>query len=56
MTEEELRGKLDQLWGWAKSGKLKDRTDPDVEYYLMDTENVDSFTDYVVGLFKEAGL
>ena len=54
MTEEELRGRLDQLWGWAKSGKLKDRTDPSVEYYLMDAENVDKFSDHVLDLFREA--
>lgn len=53
MTEEELRGRLDQLWGWAKAGKLKDQNDPTVEYYLMDTENVDAFTRHVVDLIKE---
>jgi hypothetical protein len=53
VTEEELRGRLDQLWGWAKAGKLKDRDDPSVEYYLMDAENVDAFTRHTIDLAKE---
>jgi hypothetical protein len=45
---EALRGQLDQLWGWAKSGKTKG---PDGgEYYLMDVENVDQFTRHVLAL------
>lgn len=49
VAREALRGRLDQLWGWAKSGKT--RTDSDGgQYYLMDVENVDKFTDAVLVL------
>ncbi|MEW1951060.1 hypothetical protein AB0280_17635 [Pseudarthrobacter sp902506025] len=43
--DAELRGKLDQLWGWAKAGK------GDVNY-LMAIDSVDSFTDTVMKLIK----
>lgn len=51
MTEAEreaLRGKLDQLWGWAKAGKQP--ADNGGWYYVMDAENVDKFTDHVLDL------
>lgn len=53
VSDEQLRGRLDQLWGWAKAGKQKDPHDPTVEYYLMDTENVDEFTRHVLDLVAE---
>lgn len=53
VSDEQLRGRLDQLWGWAKAGKQKDPHDPTVEYYLMDTENVDSFTRHVLDLVAD---
>lgn len=42
----ELAVKLDQLWGWAKAGKTE-------EYYLMDIENVDTFTNDVLKLVDQ---
>lgn len=44
--ECELKGQLDQLWGWAKSGKSGG-------FYLMDIENVDQFTEHVTALVKK---
>lgn len=49
--EEVLRGKLDQLWGWAKSGRATYPGDGG-EYYAMDVENVDAFTDNVLQIFR----
>lgn len=46
-----LRGKLDQLWGWAKSGKTR-RDSEGGEYYLMSVENVDGLTDAVLALLN----
>jgi hypothetical protein len=48
VDREALRGRLDQLWGWAKSGRTKDADGG--EYYLMDVENVDQFTEDVLAL------
>jgi len=42
---DQLKGKLDQLWGWAKSGE-------DTNFYLMDKDNVDTFTRDVLALIK----
>jgi hypothetical protein len=44
------RARLDQLWGWAKSGKRSDSEGG--EYYLMSVENVDGFTDAVVRMAR----
>ena len=52
----QLRGRLDQLWGWAKAGKVNDRHDIGITYYLMDTELVDRFTDDVLALLEESGV
>lgn len=52
-VNEDLRGRLDQLWGWAKAGKQRDPNDASVEYYLMDAESVDRFTDDVLSLLRE---
>lgn len=52
VDREALKGKLDQLWGWAKAGKQRDPDDPSVEYYLMDVENVDAFTCHVLALLS----
>lgn len=45
-SRQELKHRLDQLWGWAKAGK-------DSENYLMDIENVDSFTKDTLRLVDE---
>lgn len=50
-----LAGRIDQLIGWAKSGKLRDRDDPDVEYYLMDVENVDPLRDHILHAVADCG-
>lgn len=38
----ELAGRIDQLIGWAKSGKIRG------EYYLMDAENTDRLRDDIL--------
>lgn len=52
VSEALMRDKLDQLWGWAKSGKATYPGDSG-EYYAMDVENVDGFTDAVLRIFRE---
>jgi hypothetical protein len=51
-SEDALRHKLEQLWGWAKSGRATYPGDGG-EYYAMDIENVDCFTDHVLRIFRE---
>jgi hypothetical protein len=46
-----LRDRLDQLWGWAKAGRVVGREGE--PYYLMDVENVDRFTDDVLRIIAE---
>jgi hypothetical protein len=46
-TEADLRGRLDQLWGWAKAGK-------NGGMYAMDVELVDRFTDDVLRMVRDS--
>jgi hypothetical protein len=44
--EYELPGRIDQLIGWAKSGKVNGKDGED--YYLMSAENVDRLRDDII--------
>lgn len=47
LTDAYLRGRLDQLWGWAKAGK-------NGGMYAMDVELADRFTDDVFRIVRDS--